>query len=365
MLAQKCRSGIREQGFSLVEVMVGLVIGLVAMLVMMQMFQSWDARKRTATSGSDATIAGVSVFYDIQRWVRQAGYGLNSLSLLNCQLTLRAGVPAIPLVPLTINPAASLVPVGDPNTDRLLVVSGNANSQPQGSVIQSNDGTSYVVQMSAGFANGDYVFASPDTCATATLTQVTARPSDTKVTTAAAPIATSTLVNLGSRPIILAYAVRGGQLTVCDYMQYNCSASTVEPAWVPVAGNIVSLRAQYARDTSVPGDGLVDLFDQTSPTTACEASRVGAVRIAVVARSAQYETTLDNTGRRACEVVTTAAPTWDGSSAGNPTGSAAAAIDLSRLPNGTTSADWQCYRYRVFQSVIPLRNMDWLGTTGC
>ncbi len=31
-----------------------------------------------------------------------------------------------------------------------------------------------------------------------------------------------------------------------------------------------------------------------------------------------------------------------------------AQIDLSG-----TAADWQCYRYKLFQSTVPLRNMIW------
>jgi hypothetical protein len=33
---------------------------------------------------------------------------------------------------------------------------------------------------------------------------------------------------------------------------------------------------------------------------------------------------------------------------------AAAQIDLS-----ASAADWQCYRYKLFQSSVPLRNMIW------
>lgn len=358
-------ASIRQAGFSLIELMVGLVIGLFAVVMMMQMFQTWDERKRTAASGNDATLSGVSAYYDLQRRIRQAGYGFNSTSLMNCALTLRTGVPAIPLAPVTINPPTSLVPQGDPNTDRLLVVSGNPNSQPEGNVVQSNDGTNYIVQMSSAFAIDDWVFASPDTCATATLTKVTAIPSDTKVRTVAAPINASMLVNMGRQPSILAYAVRSGQLAVCDYMTHDCSASSTAPAWAPVAANIVSLRAQYGRDTSSTADGVLDLFDQTSPTTACEMTRIGSVRIAIVARSAQYETAVNNSGNRTCRTVTGAAPVWDASNADNPSGSAAAPINVSKFPDGTDSTDWQCYRYRTFQSVVPLRNINWQSGTGC
>ena len=63
-----------------------------------------------------------------------------------------------------------------------------------------------------------------------------------------------------------------------------------------------------------------------------------------------------------CSSTTLASPTglcaWDATSAA-PAGSApgtnfpAPVIDLSNDPN------WQNYRYRVFETVIPLRNMIW------
>ena len=47
--------------------------------------------------------------------------------------------------------------------------------------------------------------------------------------------------------------------------------------------------------------------------------------------------------------VTTAQPTWDdGSSAG-------ATLKIDNLPN------WQRYRYRVFQTIVPFRNLMWLS----
>ena len=363
-------SRFNQSGFNLVEIMVGLAIGMMATVFMMQIFQSWEERKRTTESGANASISGVMAFYDLQRVIKQAGYGFNNQSLFGCQLTLRTGV-TVPLAPLTIIPASdastALIPPGDPNTDRLLVISGNANSQPQGATIQYKDSTSYIVQMSSAFSINDYVFAAADPCTTASLTRVTGTPADTKVSTAVAPVAGSILVNLGSKPTVLAYAIRNGQLSVCDYMVNNCSASTTSPTWQTLADNIVSLRAQYAVDTDSPPDGVFNQFNQSSLTTACNIAKVGAIRLAVVARSAQFETALDaTTGKRSCQVVTAAAPTWDGS-AENPvgSGSSVASINLSRLPNNTSSADWQCYRYRVFQSVIPIRNLDWLMTTGC
>ena len=64
-------------------------------------------------------------------------------------------------------------------------------------------------------------------------------------------MANGTLFNLGRAPKILAYAIRGGNLTVCDYAANNCGdANNKDDAtvWVPIVSSIVSLRAEYGRD---------------------------------------------------------------------------------------------------------------------
>jgi type IV pilus assembly protein PilW len=159
-------------------------------------------------------------------------------------------------------------------------------------------------------------------------------------------MANGRLYNLGRTPRVQVYAVRAQQLTVCDMLASDCAqaADADNPAvWVPIGHQVVSLRAQYGRDTTAPAmDAVVDVFDQDAPTTACEWMRVSAVRLAVVARSPQ----------QAAQAVTASAPTW--------AGSASQPIALDALE------DWQQFRYRTFETLVPIRNMTWLpGAAGC
>src|SRR5206468_11786285 len=125
--------------------------------------------------------------------------------------------------------------------------------------------------------------------------------------------------------------------------------------WTAVAGNIVSLRAQYGKDTTAPGmDGTVDAdgWNQVTPATSCEWVRASTVRYVIVARSTTYESAINSAGQRTCEQVTPNPLVW--------TGTAGAPIDL------TAAADWQCYRYRAFENVAPSRNIVWMGVqAGC
>ncbi|MBE7419941.1 MAG: PilW family protein [Ideonella sp.] len=349
-------------GFSLVELMVGLAIGMLAVVIMMQVFSVSEGYKRTTTGGDDAQNNGAIALYGLQRDLRMAGQGANSFidnaaapsaySLIACNLTLRAGVTVNALGPVTINPPTSTVAAGDPNTDTLLIFYGDGSDGPEGDRIESQAATN--VYTLAGFlatggtpsvAVGDQVVAHPSprpvNCAL-TMEKVTALAgSNVTVGAGVAGMTGGALFNLGPNPRLVAYRIKDRNLQMCDYMVNNCS-SDAAANWVIAASNVVSLRAQYGEDTTATMDGVVDAFNQTTPANLCGWARTRAVRLALTARSAQFEK----------DVVTAAAPPWAGASA--------VAIDLS------DDGSWQNYRYKVFETVVPLRNMAWLGVqAGC
>ena len=349
-------------GFSLVELMVSLVIGMIGVVVMMQIFSVSEGYKRTTTGGDDAQNNGAIGLYGLQRDVRMSGQGSNSFtdnaaspaaySLIGCNVTLRPGVTINTLGPVTINHAS--IPAGDANTDTLLVFYGSGNDGPEGDRIESQPATNTYTL--AGFAAaasapsmavGDRVLAHPTprpTPCNLSMESVTALAgSNVTVAAGVAGMTAGALFNVGQNPRFVAYAIRSGSLTMCDYMVNNCGGVFTASHWVPLASNIVSLRAQYGRDTTVGTmDGTVDAFDQTTPTNICGWVRARAVRMALVARSAQLDK----------DAVTTAAPAWAGSGTN--------AVDLS------ADASWQNYRYKVFETIVPLRNVAWLGVqAGC
>lgn len=358
----------RLAGFGLVEIMVAMVIGMLAAIIMLQVFALSESRKRTTTSGGNAQSNGAIMFYQLQRDIGQAGYGFSSVGLFRCNATWTVASgssigTAIPLAPVTINPATSIIPAGDGNTDTLLIMYGNTNGEPQGNVINSQSGAVSNVQMPSAFAVNDRVIAAPAACSSnLTLDRITAT-SATTVTTATSAAGT-TLYNLGPAPTVLAYAVRQGKLTVCDYMVNDCgiSANTSNSSiWVPIASNIASMRAVYARDTSGTMDGIPDTpYDQTAPTTSCGVARISAIDLILVARSGQLEK----------EVVTTTAanapkpvnaPTWAWSAT-----VPIVATGGTLGPGTGTDEPWQHYRYKTFEGVVPIRNVAWMGVpTGC
>lgn len=337
-------------GFGLVEVMVAMLIGMFGVLVMMQVLSVSEEQKRTTTSGNDAMNEGVMALYALQSDVRMSGYDISDVKLMGCNLLLRAGVTLNGLAPVTIN--SSNITGNDANTDTLLVFYGNNNGSPQGDLV-FNAGNN--IQTPSAFVTNDWVVVAPairPSPCNLTLERVNnVAGSVLSLISGAAMAKGDTLFNIGQSYRAVGYAVRNGNLTMCDFTD-TTKDCTVAGNWAAIANNIVSMRAQYGRDTTVGAmDGIVDVYDQTTPSvavtpnTACSWSRISALRLAIVARSIQVEKA----------AVTTVAPTWDGSVANNPAGSAASPINLSGATN------WRNYRYKVFQTLVPIRNVSWMG----
>ena len=357
-----------QVGFSLLEIMIGMVIGLLGTIVVMQVYSMNESRNRTTTSGDDAQNSAAIALYGLQRDIQQSGYGLTTAKIIGCNLQLRAGVALNVMAPVTINHAS--IPAGDANTDTLLVVYGASNSSAEGDGItaQPGGGAIYTVQTPTSFILNDRVVAEaqvrPNPC-NLSLDQVIAVDAVNSAVTVAAGVAgmaNGTLFNFGQTPKVVAYAIRNGSLTMCKFVDINtttfaddgknCADATLvadATVWLPIAGDVVGLRAQYGRDTNVtPMDGIVDVFDQATPAAACGWIQTSAIRLALVARSPKLE----------ANSVTAAAPAW--------AGSATHAIDLTKNPDGSANANWQRYRYKTFETLVPLRNVTWQGVvTGC
>jgi type IV pilus assembly protein PilW len=134
-------------------------------------------------------------------------------------------------------------------------------------------------------------------------------------------------------------------------MTQNVGTTNTENAQT-IAADIVSLKAEYGFDTR--GGEPPDLqVQQWSGALIGDYRRIAAVRMAVVARSPLMEKP-NRDG--VCDVTITAAtatrpanaPAWVGG-----------AIDVSRTADNQPIPNWQCYRYKVFETVVPLRNSLW------
>jgi type IV pilus assembly protein PilW len=332
---RRLQASRRALGFSLVELMVGIVVAMAAVIVVMQVFKISEGQRRNTTGGDDAQTTGAIALSLLQRDLRQAGQGFSNVQMLDCQLNLGGGRNIARLAPVFINPPE--IPDGEDNTDVVVIAYGSGWGAPEGVRINAQPGpATYTVGTPQAFQLGDRVVATPQfraTPCTLELTSLSAAPAglQVSVTQGVPNVSNGALFNLGRAPRFVAYAVRSGQLTACDYLTQDCTSAAPDN-WTEVAEGIVSLRAEYAQDTSVPRDATVNSYSQTvaaTVPTSCGWSRVVGVRLAIVARSRQAETA----------DVDAPAPTWSG----------AASITL-------TDPDWRRYRYKTFETTVPLRN---------
>lgn len=376
------------KGFTLIELMVGLALGLITTLIVAQVMINASENQRTTTQGTDAQINGASAVYMLSRDLQAAGYGVISKAAdLGCPI--RAVQPNGQALDLTLAPVLIGVD-GNGNATIRTLSSGKASFsaaarlQTQYSVGQP----SMIVLSTLGIVAGDLLVVAPDVwdasnwCAlmqantngtnnlTSSLVPVVAggwtpdvasnqQGSSGKLwmpTTAPSYKVNSTLINLGQIPDVREYRVQNNNLET-----RRMGANGVWDNWATLAPGVVRLVALYGMDMSTPEDSQVDTYTSTPPSSSGDWARVKTMKLVVITRSAQREK----------QAVTLAQPVIDmGESSLQIQGGAACADDpdrrcltlnLGALPSGVnaTPAEWQHYRYKVFDTVVPLRNHLW------
>ncbi len=100
----------RNSGFSLVELMVAAVIGIIGSIIIFQVFSVFENQKRNTTSGGDAETNLSIATSAFEQAAQQAGYGMNFASHLGCTVHQWKD-PAGP-----ITPPATVMPPGVYNT---------------------------------------------------------------------------------------------------------------------------------------------------------------------------------------------------------------------------------------------------------
>lgn len=350
---------LNQKGFSLIELMVGLIIGLLTTLVIMQVFSAFEGQKRTTSGTADAQTNGSIGLYSLQRDVQLAGFGLPLFDdvhmPLNCTTTsfLLPAVAAPPVLPaVTIN----LVPIGIVNgatataSDTITVRYGTSASAgiPMRVTASGTATSSIALDNNIGCAVGDVAFTVEGTNCQAT--RVRAKPSITTLTVlptvdvgVGATIETSTRLSCAGVWNDITYAISGTQLTRNN---------------VPIVDGIVNMQAQYGISAAPDQNQIQQWVDATGSwvaPTVINRNRIKSVRIAIVARNGLLERDPVST---ACSLGVRDDPrdvcAWDATSASPTIASPAPVVNLTNL-----GADWDRYRYRVYESVIPLRNLVW------
>jgi type IV pilus assembly protein PilW len=368
-----------QRGFTLVELMIGLLIGLLASLAVMQVMWSSEGQKRTTTSGSDAQVEGALALSTLQRAIQPAGYGFAAVQQsLGCTVTavFNGANPPVAGFPTTLAPVIITQGAANAPDSIQVLASGKASYSVPLRVVSpgynpANAATKFkfpvaTVQGVAGpyptagtpITPGDLMLAVVNSSTPCEMFQVTQTPSTTSTVdrlddanwnAAGFPAGTypegSFLLNMGA--MVHSTYVIGSQSLRVTSLQIAADSTPSYSASTELFSNIVNLKAMYGKDTNA--DGAVDTWDNVTPTTPAQWLQVLAVKVAVVARSAQYEK----------EEVTSTNPQWDVGTAISIAGTVTCGSSKCLSLHVDSLTDWKHYRYKVFDTVIPLRNMLW------
>ncbi|MDK2122992.1 hypothetical protein [Parachitinimonas caeni] len=352
-------------GFSLVELLVGLLISMIGVLVIYQVFTVTQGYRRTSSSAGSAQENGGIGLYFIERDLRQAGYGVQQSNVdfwgctvraqdaaripqafmftLNPLQIVQGGLNGASHLPDTINifygnarvqaAPAAVSPIG---------ITGNANIQLNSSVafnadtaIPNNSDLFLIVQQGKDCSMSQVTAtnnsASTNPCYSSTVTRIChngaarfTKSLDIAYDGNPSPKASNAafVYSLGNAPTYKSYTIAGNpqRLTFTDLIFPENTGD--------VADDIVNLQAQYvfsdgqSRDAIPAGKTIKDVV---------------AMKVAIVARSNLLEKTAVTTS----EIVI-----FPGT----------ATSDEVKV---VLSSDEQRYRYKSFQTIVPIRNMIW------
>ncbi|MEO8104021.1 MAG: PilW family protein [Betaproteobacteria bacterium] len=378
----------KTNGFSLVEIMVGMLVGLIGTMVIFQVFAVAEGQKRTTTSGGDASQSAAFALFSLERELRISGQGFNNKGLIGCSIRVYDDDSPPPksrlqgMVPAVITPGLG----NAPDTLSISYVSSDVVNPPA-ALQASVTGNGTITVDSRGFTQvGDVLVMSnlengqvklvagvPHQC---TMFRVTSIPAGSNQLGHAPVPGTYTDAAGSPRPISLNHSggldnglspagltFPAGVLDDGGYV-YNLGKSLTAATYfiannrlmrrddmgsatpIEIADGIVQMKVLYGIDANADSQIATSEWTKISPTTPLGWQGLRGVKLALVARSALKEKADPVTG--ICNTTTTQ-PQWYGA---GPTGGDIA-LDVS------ADTDWRCYRYKVLQTVVPVRNMAW------
>lgn len=380
----------RIRGFSLVELMISIVIGMLALMFATRMVVNAEMNKQAAVGGSDSMQNGILGLFSIEKDLGQAGWGLNDPLINGCDTVFsdtrgyallgatRASVAITPLAPAVIQSNGSA-------PDSIAIYSGSSmgntamvrvsNTYAVGATSIDIDRNPYGFNGTDTVAvGGDAILVAPELpgaskCALAQVAGISAPSGQNRLSIASGGVNRFNSGSLGvAYSSLQARVFNLGPATALSFHTWSLNRHFLQLRATNLAGaitapatvidNVVSLKAQYGLDKRVgalftPEQGMqvttwsntIGDADQDGVETAADYQRVAAVRIAVVARSKNPE-------KPNASGVCTATPV-------QPTVFGSITVDVAI--SGDT-VDWKCYRYRSFETIVPMRNSAWRPT---
>ncbi|WP_394779276.1 PilW family protein [Undibacterium sp.] len=381
-----------QAGMTLVEIMIALVIGLVVTLAVMSVMSVSEGRKRTTTSANDMSQSGAFALYQIDKLIRSAGSGFGQLPQykpavfpLGCKLNASKGGAQIwpgtttlqspfDTVSKNYRLAPIIITKGAATASDVLITMAGSSGYGEIPIRLNATPAAPSISMATTFsfnANDFVLLYEPTSPASCLLEQVATSfvANSTPLTLGGTFYTTNGVdrnlgnfsvaavaVNLGQKPAFNLLAVGS------NYTLYNFDLINSDPTATPniVADGVYDLRAVYGIDAAngtLPGP-ITWVSPGTSPYTSAElmdgsaaaAARlqtIKAIRIGLIMRSPLLEKEIPKAGGGTQPVSPATFTLFS---------------DLETATPGITytknvAAADRNYRYRVFETLIPVRNL--------
>jgi type IV pilus assembly protein PilW len=353
-----------RRGVGLTDLLVGLAIGLLAMLVILKVAVLFEARRKSTVGIADAQ-QNVSIAVSLMvRELRMAGQGLGPVESLACSISHDVDSPlgSLSLTPVTIVDGTagapdeitlfssasrqSTVPAtlleGHAASDTFMQIDSTLGIQPDDFLVFYEEGKPCSLVRATAVSTSSYDHSSMPSSDTALSTTNSASISMTQDYAAGTRV-----INLGSLHRVRYSINPNNDLQIA---RYNASSNTWQTEGM--AAGIVNFQVQYGFDTrsgvqSSPqvtywSSSMIDADENGKTGDYGDVKRMIALRLALVARS-------DQRNDQGCHATL---PQW---TAGDPSTGQLKLMDinLQHIPH------WDCYRYRVLEAEVPLRNLLW------
>jgi len=353
-----------QQGMTLIEILVGIAIGLIGMLVMFQMVTVWDARTRTNTSSGDTQVAGTLAMFNLERDIRLGGMGFGTAKAAELGCVVNAydgnasGTANFNLQPVTIVDGDG---AGVP--DQIQVLYGASPFSGDGQDFNDGAATSLNAAVKYSFKRGDLAIATnnSNTCRLLEITDDTTADDHLSFgygptypnyyagatrnvrwnsASASMPVIPAGRVySLGPSPQLNVWSVDTATSTLGYVNRLPVVAAN---PFFGVAEGVVDMKAQYSYG---------GIWTKTAPANW---TQLQAVRVGILVRSREFAKPPAASDATAVTYRLTTRPTWFGQDFVMKDLNGGVDTDVAGSPN-----NWRYYRYRVYERVIPLRNMIW------
>ena len=164
-------STLRTRGFSIVELLVSLAIGLLVLVFAMRLITGSEKSKQSALGSSDSMQNGMLAMFSISGDAQQAGFGLNDPILIGCntRLTDKEGFQLAPAQrgAATVRPLAPAIIVSNGSAPDVISLYSGSSPTGTGTLRLVSDyfgGNRLNVDRmpSYGFRLGDVVVVAPE-----------------------------------------------------------------------------------------------------------------------------------------------------------------------------------------------------------